>query len=106
MTDKRHSHNRYPDDIYPRAAEEDDARLQPDPELALSEGKASRAQIIMVALAALVVLGLVLYGITQPPKDAQTVAAPTPTQTTGAAPSAEQAPAQEQSKPGPSDSAR
>lgn len=118
-TDNRHPHGRYSDDNYPHTAEADDARLQPDPELALSEGKASRTQIIMVALASLIVLGLVLYGITQPDEGSEQVASQPTAATTGSAPSAEQPaqpqdqqnqkperPAQQPAKPGPSDSAR
>jgi hypothetical protein len=101
MVDKRHSDNRYPDDTYLRIAEEDDARMQPDPELALSGGRASRVQIWLVALAAIAIAGLVLYGISQSPQDSQTAATPAQT-TTGAAPSS----AQEPAKPGPADSAR
>jgi hypothetical protein len=117
---KRPSHDRYPDDNYPQSAEADDARLQPDPELALSEGRASRAQIFMVTLGALIVLSLVMYGITQPHNErgGQQAAAPAPAATTGSAPSAEpQAPQEQQTQPndhqpqqpakqGPSDSAR
>jgi hypothetical protein len=111
MTDKRKPENRYPDDTYLRVAEEDDARLQPDPELALSGGRASRAQIWLVAIAAIAIAGLVLYGITQAPQDSQTAATPPVQTTTGAAPSSEQPtapeqPAQEPSKPGPANSAR
>jgi uncharacterized protein HemX len=118
-TNQRHPHNRYPDDVYPRTAEEDDARLQPDPELALSTGQASRAQIWLVAIGAAAIAGVVLYGISQTPKEPETAASP-PAQTTGAAPSAEppaqeqqqqpkaasETPAQEPAKPAPSDSTR
>ncbi len=121
--DKRHPHEHYPDDAYPRSAEEDDARLQPDPELALSTGRASSTQKWLVALSAAVVAGLVLYGISQPARDSQTAATPpAPAETTGAAqpqdtprtapgqqPEQQAAPEQsapEQAKPGPSDSAR
>lgn len=118
-TNQRHPHNRYPDDNYPHMAEENDARLQPDPELALSAGQASRAQIWLVGIGAVVIAGLVLYGISQTPKESETAATP-PAQTTGAAPSAErpaaqeqdqqnqkpEQPAQEPAKPGPSDSTR
>jgi hypothetical protein len=93
--DHRYSHDRYPDDDYPGAAEENDARLQPDPELALSAGQANRAQIWLVAIGACAIAGLVLYGISQPSQDSQTAATPS-AQTTGAAPSAGQPPAQEQ----------
>lgn len=117
---QRHPHNRYPDDFYPRTAEENDARLQPDPELALSTGQASRAQIWLVAVGAAAIAGLVLYGISQTPNEPETAASP-PAQTTGAAPSAQEqqqqqqqqepkaapgTPAQEPAKPGPSDSSR
>jgi hypothetical protein len=119
-----HPHNRYPDETYLSTAEENDARLQPDPQLSLSAGRASRGQIWMVTLATIAIAGLVLYGITQQPKVSETASVPPPAQTTGAAPSeppqaeapASQAvpqeqsapdqPAKEQAKPGPSDSAR
>jgi hypothetical protein len=125
MANKSHPDDRYPDDTYLRVAEEDDARLQPDPELALSGGRATRWQIGMVALAIVLVTGLVLYGISQSPQDSETVAAP-PAQTTGAAPSSgepaastsqgrqqgqqneapPEQPAREPAKQGPSDSVR
>lgn len=111
MNIKRHPDNRYPDDTYLQTAEEDDARLQPDPELALSGGSASRTQIWLVAIAAIAIAGLVLYGITQAPQDSQTAATPPAQTTTGVAPSSEQPtapekPALEPSKSGPADSAR
>jgi hypothetical protein len=115
--------NRYPDDTYLHVAEENDARLQPDPELALSSGRASRMQVWMVALAVIAIAGLVLYGLNQSPNTPQTAASPPPATTTGAAPSSEappasgqqdsqqdkaapEKPAQEPGKQGPSDSAR
>jgi hypothetical protein len=116
--------NRYPDDSYLRVAEENDARLQPDPELALSSGRASSAQIWTVALAVIAIAGLVLYGLNQSPQNSQTAASPpSAATTTGAAPSSEgppasgqqqnpqdkaapEQPAQEPGKQGPSDSAR
>lgn len=113
--------NRYPDDTYLRVAEENDARLQPDPELALSSGRASSTQIWMVTLAAIAITALLLYGLNQSPQNPQTASPPAAT-TTGAAPSSEQPPASEQKnrqekaapeqpaqepgKQGPSDSAR
>lgn len=122
-TSKHHPHNRYPDDTYPRSAEENDARLQPDPELALSAGHASRSQIWLVAIGSAVIAGLVLYGITQPhnERSERQLAGQAPAAaTTGSAPSAEQPaqqpqdqknqkpdqPAQEPAKPGPSESTR
>lgn len=110
MIDTRNSKDRYPDDTYLQTSEEDDARLQPDPQLALSKGKASRTQIILVMLAAAVIAGLVLYGVSQSPEGSQTASSPSPAQTTGAAPSGNessqpqqtispQAPANEPEKP-------
>jgi hypothetical protein len=109
MTDKRKPESRYPDDTYLQTAEEDDARLQPDPELALSGGRASRTQIWLAALSAVVIAGLVLYGISRTPDESQTAATPPAQTTTGAAPSSEppaapEKPAQEPNKP--ADSAR
>lgn len=108
----------HPDEAYLRVAQENDARLQPDPELALGTGTAaSRTQIWLTAMSAAVIAGLVLYAITQTSRETETAAAP-PTQTTGAAPASEQggtspqenaAPVQSEQMPGkqgPSDSAR
>lgn len=109
--------DRHPDDTYLQQAAENDARLQPDPELALSGGKASGMQKWAVALGSFLVVALVLYGLSQAPRESQTAAthsAP-PAETTGAAPPQEQGqdqkaapeqPAQEPVKPGPADSAR
>ncbi len=110
MIDRRQPDNRHPDEIYLQQAQEEDARLQPDPELALSSGRANRAQMWVVALSAAAIVGLVLYGVSRTQQAPETAAAP-PAQTTGAAPSAEQPvapeqPAQEPGKQGPSDSAR
>jgi len=106
--------DRNPDETYLRVAEEDDARLQPDPELALSRGRASRAQIWVVSLIALAVIALVMYGLTQ---DGARQSAQSPSTTTGAAPSEtaparqpqtspSETPAREPAKPGPAESAR
>lgn len=104
-TDNRPRDTRYPDDRYLQTAMENDARLQSDPELALSGGKASRTQIWATAFGTLLVLGIVLYGVTQTPKEPRTAAAPPAAETTGAAPAAEpQQPGP--ARPGPADSAR
>lgn len=82
MTDERRPENRYPDDTYLRAAAEEDARLQPDPELGLSGGRAGPVKIWVVSLIALAVIGLVMYGLTQG-NDREAAQAPAPA-TTGA----------------------
>jgi Flp pilus assembly protein TadB len=66
-----------------RDAIEQDERLQPDLELALSGGKASRTQIWTVSIGALVVIALVMYGLTQIPSDERQAAEPPAAQTTG-----------------------
>lgn len=117
MTPTDHHDARHREATYLRTAEEDDARLQPDPELALSEGKASRSQIWMVTLGTLLVLGVVLYGVTQTSKESRIAATPPIAETTGAAPSdaapfetpqptPPQQAAPEPAKPGPGDSTR
>jgi hypothetical protein len=78
--------DRYPDDTYLQQAAENDARLQPDPELALSGGEASGMQKWAVALAAAFIAGLVLYGLGQPHDESRTAAAPPAAGTTGSAP--------------------
>jgi hypothetical protein len=105
--------DRHPDDTYLQQAAENDARLQPDPELALSGGKASGMQKWAVALGSVLVVALVLYGLSQRPQESQTAATPSapPAETTGAAPAQDQKaapeqPAQEPAKPGPANSAR
>jgi hypothetical protein len=66
-----------------RSAIEQDQRLQPDPELALSGGKASRTQIWTIAIGALVVIAIVLYGVAQLPTEERQAAEPPAAQTTG-----------------------
>lgn len=66
-----------------RAAFEQDEWLQPDPELALSSGKASRTQIWTIAIGALAVIAIVIYGVAQLPTDQRQAAEPAATQTTG-----------------------
>jgi hypothetical protein len=66
-----------------RAAIAEDERLQADPELALSSGKASRAQIWTIAIGALAVIAIVLYGVAQLPTDDRQAAEPPAAQTTG-----------------------
>jgi hypothetical protein len=41
-----------------------DEAFQPDPELALSEGKTNYSGVVLVALAIVFIVGVVLYGIT------------------------------------------
>src|SRR5262245_47982197 len=83
----------------PNAAAED-RRLQADPELDLSEGRASMVQKSFTAIAAIAVIVLVLYGLTHQRDETQqeTATAPT-TQTSGAAPPAS---AQDSNKQQPS----
>src|SRR5262249_16350934 len=69
---------------------EQDARLQADPELELSEGQATLGQKLFTALAAVAIIVVVLYGLTHQRDEAQQTAGgtATPAQTTGAAPPA------------------
>jgi len=74
----------YPD---PNAVEEE-SRLQADPELDQSEGRATPAQKAFTAIAAIAVITLVLYGLTHQRDETQETASAPATQTTGAAPPA------------------
>jgi hypothetical protein len=66
--------------------------IQPDPQLQLSEGRASAWQIAVVALACVAVIGVTIYGLGRPATTDGSVTASAPSQeTTGAAPPAEPA---------------
>jgi hypothetical protein len=68
------------------------AEIQPDPQLQLSEGRASGLQIAIVALACTFILGLMIYGLGRPATtDGNDTASAPPAQTTGSAPPAEPA---------------
>ena len=65
--------------------------LQADPQLKLSEGRASWLQVTMVAAACALILGIMIYGLNQPVREGSIIAAsPGGAETTGAAPRAEQ----------------
>ena len=65
--------------------------LQADPQLKLSEGRASWLQVTMVAAACALILGIMIYGLNQPVREGSIIAAsPGGAETTGAAPQAEQ----------------
>ncbi|MBN8957319.1 MAG: hypothetical protein J0H17_12250 [Rhizobiales bacterium] len=53
-----------------------DNTIQPDPEVRLSEGRATATQITITTIAALVILFVVMYGLNQRP---ETVQSPTTT---------------------------
>jgi preprotein translocase subunit SecF len=74
----------------------EDTRLQPDPSLQLSTGRANAAQIISTAIGVIAIIFLVLYGINNQRDETERETASAPAaQTTGAAPPATQ---QESSK--------
>jgi hypothetical protein len=60
--------------------------IQPDPGLQLSEGRASGIQITMVAIACMLIVSLMIYGLNRPATEDITASAPPAAQTTGAAP--------------------
>lgn len=67
----------------------EDARLQADPELQVSEGRAKPAQIVLTAIGALAIIVLVLYGLNHQRDETERTTASAPaTETTGAAPPA------------------
>jgi len=72
--------------------------VQPDPALQLSEdGRASGTQITLVAIGCMLIVALMIYGLGRPATtDGNLIASgpPAQEQTTGAAPPAEQPPAQ------------
>jgi hypothetical protein len=68
--------------------------VQADPQLQLSEGRASSLQIAVVAFACLLIVGITVYGLGRPAAtdgDIMASAPPAQEETTGAAPSAETA---------------
>jgi hypothetical protein len=67
-------------------------KLQPDPQLQLSHGRASGLQITIIAIACIFILGLMIYGLGRPATDGSVIASSPPAQeTTGAAPATPQA---------------
>ncbi len=68
--------------------------VQADPQLQLSEGRASGLQIAVVAFACMLIVGITVYGLGRPSAtDGNIMASAPPAQeTTGAAPPAEPAP--------------
>ncbi len=69
---------------------------QADPQLQLSEGRASGLQIAVVAFACMLIIGITIYGLGRPaPTDGDIMASAPPAQeTTGAAPADTAAPQQ------------
>jgi hypothetical protein len=63
-----------------------DARLQADPELDLSEGRATTGQIVLTGVAAAAIVVTVLYGLTHQRNETHRVAAPASQATTAAPP--------------------
>ena len=63
-------------------------RSQPDPQLQLSHGHASKLQITLVALACVIILGMMIYGLSRPERDGSAAWSPSP-QTSGSAPTSE-----------------
>jgi hypothetical protein len=59
--------------------------IQPDPQLQLSQGRATGIQITLVAIACMLIVSLMIYGLSRPANE--NIAAPTPKteQTTGSA---------------------
>lgn len=67
-------------------------KLQPDPQLKLSSGRANWLQMTLVAAACAFILGIMIYGLNQPAREGSVVAStPGGAETTGAAPQPEQA---------------
>jgi hypothetical protein len=64
--------------------------FEPDPQLQLSQGRASGLQIAIVTLACSFILGLMIYGLNQPVSENTMASAPPAGETTGAAPAAPQ----------------
>jgi len=71
----------------------DPEKLQPDPQLRLSRGRANWLQMALVAAACAIILGIMIYGLNQPEREGGIVASsPSRTETTGTAPQPGQAP--------------
>lgn len=68
--------------------------IQPDPQLRLSEGRASGIQITLVAIACVLIVSLMIYGLNRPATEDVAASAPPAQQTTGAAPPAAEPAAQ------------
>src|SRR5262245_37091066 len=81
-------------------AVEQDRRLQADPELELSAGRANWAQIVAAAVAAAVVVVVTLYGLTHQRDEGPSTASTAAPATTGAAPPATQQDANKQADQG------
>src|SRR5215216_3027251 len=66
----------------------EDARLQADPGLQTSTGRANPAQIVLTAIGAIAIVVLVLYGLNHQRDESPSAASAPASQTTGAAPPA------------------
>jgi hypothetical protein len=65
--------------------------IQPDPQLQLSQGRATGIQITLVAIACMLIVSLMIYGLNRPGAEDITASAPPAAQTTGNGPGAEPA---------------
>ncbi len=95
----RFSNDRIPEDRIAAPTHQEALQSGPgqaDPQLQLSEGRASGLQIALVACACILVIGLTIFGLGRPaPTDGDIMAGTPPAQeTTGAAPASEPAPPQ------------
>jgi hypothetical protein len=89
-----------------RKAIEDDRRLQADPELNLSGGRARGSQVLWIGIAVVAVVVLLIFGLTRNGAEDNVAATPqtTPATGTGSNPSGAQAPSgQTQSQGGAAD---
>ena len=76
--------------------------LQPDPQLKLSQGRATWLQMTLVAAACALILGVMIYGLNQPVREGSVIASsPGGAETTGAAPQPEQSGGENAQKPAP-----
>lgn len=92
----RFPNDRIPEDRIATPAHEETLQSGPgqaDPQLQLSEGRASGLQIALVACACILIIGVTIFGLGRPaPTDGNIMAGTPPAQeTTGAAPPAEPA---------------
>jgi hypothetical protein len=62
--------------------------IQPDPQLQLSQGRATGIQITLVAIACMLIVSLMVYGLSRPTTENIAAPAPDAEQTTGSAPPA------------------